>query len=159
MDNLLDMITSALLLGGNQPVPSVPSNDTELNFNEKETSSEVRVLRKNDKSADSGRMRSIEFLVEMSRHVIFTESGVSVFCDYIIALLKSHNPFISKNTIVSISIEGGDNPGYSGMKFRPIEEITIGNVIDCVLHSNNNLDATVPRATVNFMYFNSNASQ
>ncbi|CAO4371291.1 unnamed protein product [Caenorhabditis nigoni] len=152
------MITSALLVGENQQVPSVTSNDMETNFNETETASGIHVLRKNDKSSDSGRMRSIEFLIEMSRHVIFTESGVNVFCDYIIALLKSHNPFTPKNTMVSISIEGGDNPGYSGTKFRPIEEIIIANVIECVLHSNNNLDATVPRATVNFMYFNSNVS-
>ncbi|CAP29452.1 Protein CBG09918 [Caenorhabditis briggsae] len=161
MDHLLNMQNPKHFDGKGQQSPTVPSNDPESELCEVESFFKIHVLRKTDKiSADksNGQMKSIEFLLQMSRSIILTEPGANVFCDYIVALMKSHNPFTKKETIVSISIEGGDHSGYFGAKFQPIEEVTIRDVIRCVLHSNNILDEKVPRATVTFMYFNSDAT-
>ncbi|PIC31042.1 hypothetical protein B9Z55_022089 [Caenorhabditis nigoni] len=162
MDHLLNMKNPKHFDGEGQQSPPVASNDPESELCGVESFFKIHILRKNDKSSadkSNGQMKSMEFLLQMSRSIILTEPGANVFCDYIVALMKSHNPFTKKETIVSISIEGGDNSGYFGTKFQPIEEVSSRDIIRCVLHSNNILNEEIPRATVTFMYFNSDSTQ
>ncbi|ULU01738.1 hypothetical protein L3Y34_001795 [Caenorhabditis briggsae] len=141
MDHLLNMQNPKHFDGKGQQSPTVPSNDPESELCEVQWTDEVDRVSTPD-----------------VKKYHFDRARCKCFCDYIVALLKSHNPFTKKETIVSISIEGGDHSGYFGAKFQPIEEVTIRDVIRCVLHSNNILDEKVPRATVTFMYFNSDAT-
>ncbi|PIC12752.1 hypothetical protein B9Z55_028262 [Caenorhabditis nigoni] len=123
----------------------------------------IRVLRKNNQSLvqanvlfkENGRTKANEILLEMPKSIVSTKTGKHAFSNYIVALMKSNNPFNKENTLVSTSIKAGVHPGRLGTRFQPIEDITNLDVIRCVEPPDCRLNTRSLRATVTFIYFNS----
>ncbi|EFO84529.1 hypothetical protein CRE_22583 [Caenorhabditis remanei] len=115
----------------------------------------VRVLRKTcdePKGKFQGAIATVRLLLELPPALILLDS--EKFGECAIKLMKTHNPFKSDRSIVSIAIEGDDNISNVSTQFKPIGNIKPVDVARCIEDADHEIDLGLRQKTVIFTYLN-----
>ncbi|KAF1756708.1 hypothetical protein GCK72_013163 [Caenorhabditis remanei] len=147
--------------------PTLPSTDEsspdEIDAKENlpsqklESKNIVKVLRKTfdePRGKFRGAIATVRLLLELPPALILLDSGSEKFGECVIKLMKSHNPFKSDRTIVSIAIDGGDNNCDVSTQFKPIGDIKSFDVVRCIEKSEHDIDLGLRQTSVIFTYLN-----